>query len=57
MNCKVLIYNSKSHKSEWINGTITGIAVKCLNENFQRFNVLVNGIEYLALHPHCVTEV
>jgi len=54
MNCKLLVYNSKSKRSEWITGTITGMVSACLNENFQRINVLANGIEYLSCHPHCV---
>lgn len=57
MKCKVLLYNSQTKKSEWINGIITGMTAGCLNENFQRINVLANGIEYLACHPHCVMEV
>lgn len=56
--CQVLIYNNKTKQSEWINGVITGTRAGCINENFERIDVITNdGYEYIGCHPHCVKEV
>jgi len=56
--CKVLIYNSKIKDSEWIDGVITGTRAGCINEDFERIDVISNDrYTYLGCHPNCVKEV
>ncbi len=54
MKCQVLVFNSKTKKPEWVNGVITGTRAGYIKENFERIDVLANGINYNGCHPDCV---
>jgi len=54
MKCQVLINNSKTKESEWINGIVTGTTAGDIGEDFERINVLANGNNYSGCHPDCV---
>jgi len=55
--CKVLIHNSKTKASEWINGFITGTTVGDVGEDFERINVEANGNNYIGCHPDCIRMI
>lgn len=57
MKCQVLVYNSKTKENEWINGVITGTRVGDSEEDFERIDVLANGINYVGCHPECVKQI
>jgi len=57
MNCQVLVFNSKTKESEWINGIITGTTAGDVGEDFERINVLANGNNYSGCHPDCVRVI
>jgi len=55
--CQVLIHNSKTKESEWINGIITGTSAGDVGEDFERINVVENGNNYIGCHPNCVRYI
>lgn len=54
MKCKIEVYNYKTKQPDWIEGVITGTIAGDVGEDFERINVLVNGINYIGCHPDCV---
>jgi len=57
MKCQVLVFNSKTKESEWINGIITGTTAGDIGEDFERIDVKANGISYFGCHPDCVKQI
>jgi len=55
--CQVLVHNSKTKASEWIDGFIIGATAGDVGEEFERINVLANGNNYSGCHPDCVRVI
>lgn len=53
--CLVEVYNSKTQKSEWIEGKIIDTRAGYLSEDFDRIDVILkDGRKFNGCHPKCV---